>query len=323
MRVLVTGGAGFIGSHLCDALVARGDEVWCVDNLHLGREENVAHLRTNPRFHFQKLDVLDREPLDALFAEGCFDVVFHLAANSDIQRGVADSQVDLHLTFLSTFEVLQAMQRHGVRQVFLASTSAVFGDTDDLLHETYGPLEPVSFYGAAKLAAEAYLSVYVHSFGFRAWVLRFPNVVGERSTHGALHDFIERLRRDPSRLTVLGDGSQTKPYIYVKDLVRAILLVFERATEPLAVYHLAGEGMTSVREIAEIVVEEMGLSGIAIDYTGGKVGWVGDVPRFRYDTRKIRALGFVHQYASTEAVRVAVRAILGKPNRENHLGRVA
>jgi UDP-glucose 4-epimerase len=312
MRALVTGGAGFIGSHLCDALVARGDEVWCVDNLHLGREENVRHLAGHERFHFHKFDVLDRDALDRLFADARFDTVFHLAANSDIQRGVADSQVDLELTFLSTFEVLQAMLRHDVRRVFFASTSAIFGDTDDLLHETYGPLQPVSFYGAAKLAAEAYLSVYVHSFGFRAWVLRFPNVVGERATHGAVHDFIERLRRDPSHLAVLGDGSQTKPYLYVQDLVRAILLVVQQATEPLAVYHVAGEGMTSVREMAEIVVEEMGLAGIPIEYSGGKVGWKGDVPRFCYDTQKIRQLGFVHQYDSTEAVRVAVRAILGK-----------
>jgi UDP-glucose 4-epimerase len=312
MRALVTGGAGFIGSHLCDALIARGDEVWCVDNLHLGREENVRRLAGHERFHFHKLDVLDRDALDRLFADARFDTVFHLAANSDIQRGVADSQVDLELTFLSTFEVLQAMRRHDVRRVFFASTSAIFGDTSDPLHETFGPLQPVSFYGAAKLAAEAYLSVYVHSFGFRVWVLRFPNVVGERATHGAVHDFIERLRRDPSRLAVLGDGSQTKPYLYVQDLVQAILLVVQQATEPLAVYHVAGEGMTSVREMAEIVVEEMGLAGIPIEYSGGKVGWKGDVPRFCYATQKIRQLGFVHQYDSTEAVRVAVRAILGK-----------
>ena len=153
------------------------------------------------------------------------------------------------------------MQRHGVRRLFFASTSAVFGDTRQPLRETTGPLQPVSFYGAAKLAAEAFLSVFAHSFGFRSWVLRFPNVVGERSTHGAVHDFIARLRSDPSRLRVLGNGAQTKPYLYVKDLVDAILLVYDKATEPLAVYHVAGQGMTSVREIAEIVVEEMGLGG--------------------------------------------------------------
>jgi UDP-glucose 4-epimerase len=312
MRTLVTGGAGFIGSHLCDALLARGDEVCCVDNLHLGREENIRHLQGSGSFQFHKLDVLDREAIERLFAAAGFEAVYHLAANSDISRGSEDHALDLRLTFLTTVEVLEAMARHGVRRLFFASTSAVFGDTRQTLGETSGPLEPVSFYGASKLAAEGFLSVFAHSFGFRATVLRFPNVVGERSTHGAVFDFIGRLRADPSRLRVLGNGAQTKPYLYVKDLVRAILTVCDAPPEPLAVYHVAGAGMTSVRQIAEIVVEEMGLAGIAIEYTGGDRGWVGDVPYFQYDTSKIRGLGFQPRYDSTEAVRVAVRRILGK-----------
>ena len=310
MRALVTGGAGFIGSHLCDALIERGDEVWCVDNLHLGREANIQHLLAYGRFHFRRLDVLDRGELDRLFARARFDAVFHLAANSNIARGNDDRSLDLRLTFLTTVEVLDAMLRHRVRQAFFASSSAVFGDAQAALHEDFGPLRPVSLYGAAKLAAEAYLSVFAQSLGLRAAVLRFPNVVGERCTHGAVHDFIHRLRRDPSHLQVLGDGSQTKPYLYVRDLVRAILMVFDRAPERFAVYHVAGEGRTSVRQIAEMVVEEMGLDGIPIRYSGGKVGWVGDVPCFSYDTRKIRDLGFRHQYDSTEAVRVAIRRTL-------------
>jgi UDP-glucose 4-epimerase len=313
MRILVTGGAGFIGSHLCDALIARGDDVWCVDNLHLGREENIRHLAPRPGFHFRKLDVLDRKGLDALFAEVRFDAVFHLAANSDIQRGSEDHEVDLRLTFLTTFETLEAMRRHGVSRIFFASSSAVFGDADlAKLHENFGPLRPESFYGAAKLASEAYLSVFAGAFGFKVWVLRFPNVIGERCTHGVLHDFITRLRQDPSRLRVLGDGTQNKPYLYVSDLVEAILTVFDKAPEPFAVYHVAGEGLTSVREIAEMVVEEMGLKGIPIEYSGGKVGWVGDVPRYEYDVSKIRALGYTHRHNSTDAVRIAVRRILGK-----------
>jgi UDP-glucose 4-epimerase len=312
MRVLVTGGAGFIGSHLCDALVERGDEVFCVDDLSLGREENIAHLRHGPGFQFVKLDVLDPSGMDALLAGAGCEAVFHLAANSDIRRGSEDRQVDLQATFHSTLAVLEAMLRHGVRRIFFASTSAIFGDTREVLDEDFGPLRPVSFYGASKLAAEAYLSAFVHHFALRASVLRFPNVVGPRSTHGAVHDFIGRLREDPSRLVVLGDGSQTKPYLYVGDLVRAMLLVFDRAGSPLDVYHVAGEGQTSVGQIARIVVEEMGLDGIPIEYTGGSVGWVGDVPFFQYDTARIRRLGFAHRYDSTAAVRLAVRKILGK-----------
>jgi UDP-glucose 4-epimerase len=312
MRVLVTGGAGFIGSHLCDALVDRGDDVWCIDNLYLGREENICHLLPRANFRFVRANVLDRAALDDLFTAGRFEAVFHLAANSDIQQGSRDQDLDLQLTFMTTVETLKAMQRHGVRRVFFASTSAVFGDTPELLRETSGPLCPVSFYGACKLAAEAFLSVFAASFGFRACVLRFPNVVGERCTHGAVYDFIQRLRQDSTRLRVLGDGSQTKPYLYVKDLVEAILLTFEKAAGPLAIYHVAGDGLTSVRQIAETVIAEMGLQGTPIEYSGGKVGWVGDVPYFQYDVSKIRALGFRHRYNSTEAVRLAIRRILGK-----------
>ncbi|MGD0900157.1 MAG: NAD-dependent epimerase/dehydratase family protein [Thermoguttaceae bacterium] len=313
MRILITGGAGFIGSHLCEALLDRGDEVWCVDNLYLGKKENLAPCRSSPHFHFDQIDVLVRDDLDDLFVRAGFEAVFHLAANSDIARGSEDHALDLRLTFLSTTEVLEAMVRHGVKRIFLASSSAVFGDTPQALAETTGPLQPVSFYGASKLAAEAFVSVFAHTLGFQAWVLRFPNVVGERSTHGVLYDFVHRLRQDPARLRVLGDGSQTKPYLYVKDLVRAILTVWDKARdERYAVYHVAGTGLTSVRQIAEIVVEEMGLSGIPVEYGSGNRGWQGDVPCFQYDSGKISGLGFQPTYDSTQSVRIAVRKMLGK-----------
>jgi UDP-glucose 4-epimerase len=172
--------------------------------------------------------------------------------------------------------------------------------------------EPCSLYGAAKLAAEAYLSVFASIFGFKVWILRFPNVVGERSTHGALHDFIRRLKENPARLDVLGNGRQQKPYLYVKDIVRAILLVVEKATGSPALFHAAGEGLTTVREIAEMVIEEMGLKGIPVVYQSAEAGWAGDVPFYHYDTRKIAALGFRPEYNSTESVRIAIRKILSK-----------
>lgn len=312
MRVLVTGGAGFIGSHLCDALVERGEEVWCADNLHLGKEEHVAHLRSCPRFRFQQLDVLDRAGLEALFRAAGFDAVFHLAANSDIQRGAEDHELDLRLNFLTTHAVLEAMLRNGVRRICFASTSAVFGPARAALHEDFGPLRPISFYGASKLAAEAYLSVFADNFGFQARILRFPNVVGGRATHGAVHDFIGRLRRDPTRLLVLGNGAQSKPYLYVTDLVEAILLVFDKAEGPLAVFHAGSNDLASVRQMAEVVVEEMGLKGIPIEYAQGEQGWVGDVPHFQYDFRKIKQLGFRPRHSSLEAIRLAARKLLGK-----------
>ena len=314
MKILVTGGAGFIGSHLCDALIERKHEIWCVDNLHLGKMENIKHILGQSRFHFQKIDVLDKIGMDKLFREGSFDFVYHLAANSDIQRGGADHSVDLNLTFHSTFEILEQMLKHGVKRVFFASTSAVFGETKDRLHENSGPLRPISFYGASKLAGEAFISVYVNNYGFQASILRFPNVVGPRSTHGALHDFILKLKNNPKQLLVLGDGTQKKPYLFVTDLVKIMLLIAEKGEKPLAVYHASPEELTTVSEIVRIVLEEMKINNCVIKYTGGDRGWVGDVPYFNYDVSKLRSLGWVPERTSNEAIRLAVQHILRSTN---------
>jgi UDP-glucose 4-epimerase len=310
MRILVTGGAGFIGSHLCERLIGRGEQVWCVDNLRLGRRANIAHLAVLPAFRFHELDVLDRSALAALFDEAGFDAVFHLAANSDIAAGAADFRLDLQLNQLTTVAVLEAMQARGVKRLFFAGSSAIFGETDALLHEDFAPLEPISFYGASKLAAEAYISVCAHTFGLRAVILRFPNVVGERATHGVIHDFLRKLAADPGRLDVLGDGNQSKPYLYVGDLIEAVLTAWDKAESAFAVYHAAGIGSTSVREIAEIVVAAAGRADTRIVYGGGDRGWPGDVPCFRYDTSRLQALGWRPQRHSTAAVRYAVERIL-------------
>ncbi len=309
MRALVTGGAGFIGSHLCDRLIGQGAEVWCADNLYLGQRRNIAHLESSNRFHFVALDVLERKKLDALFADAKFDAVFHMAANSDIAAGVADPDLDLRLNQLTTLSVLEAMRVHGARRLFFASTSAVFGETAAVLHEDFGPLQPISFYGASKLAAEAYISTYANLFGMSAVVLRFPNVVGERATHGVIYDFLRKLEKNPAVLDVLGDGNQTKPYLYVADLVDAILLAWEKSSGPLSVYHAAGIGETSVREIAEIVVGAAGRPDTTIRYGAGDRGWPGDVPRFRYDISRLQGLGWQPRRHSTDAVRLAVERI--------------
>jgi UDP-glucose 4-epimerase len=310
MRTLVTGGAGFIGSHLCDRLLERGEQIWCADNLVLGRRRNIAHLEATPNFRFVEIDLLNEPAVTKLFADVHFDTVFHMAANSDIAAGVSNVRLDLERNQLTTISILEAMKAHGVGRLFFASTSAIFGETSVVLHEDTSPLRPISFYGASKLAAEAYISVFAHTFGVCAVILRFPNVVGERATHGVIFDFLRKLEIDRNELKVLGDGKQNKPYLYVVDLIDAIMTAWDKSNERFSVYHAAGIGQTSVREIAEIVVAAAGRPSTRIVFAGGDRGWPGDVPRFRYDTSRLETLGWRPQRHSTDAVCYAVERIL-------------
>ena len=311
MKILVTGGAGFIGSHLDDALVARGHNLTVVDNLVLGRKENIEHLIGSPNFRFIETDLLDMDKMRAIFSEGKFDMVYHLAANSDIQKGGKDPLVDYNLTFNTTFNVLQLLKEFEIKKFFFASTSAIYGETYDVLNEDYGPLKPVSNYGAGKLASEAFISAFSSTYGIQTWITRFPNVVGERFTHGVIYDFIKKLRNNPEELELLGNGEQCKPYVYVKDLVEAILYVIDHADEKYNVYMIGSDSRTKVKEIAAMVIEEMGLNA-KIRYTGGDRGWVGDVPEFRYDLTKINKLGWTAPHNSNESVRLAIQKALDK-----------
>ncbi len=310
MKILVTGGAGFIGSHLCDALIERGHQVSVVDNLILGREENIAHLITNPNFKFYREDINNKSGMKLIFDEG-FDMVYHLAANSDIQKGGKDPIVDYQLTFNTTFQILQLMKEYNIKKFFFASTSAIYGETYDVLNEDYGPLKPVSNYGAGKLASEAFISAFSTTYGIQTWITRFPNVVGERFTHGVIYDFIHKLLKNSNELEVLGNGEQCKPYVYVKDLVEGILFVIDHADESYNVYMLGSDSRTKVKEIAAMVIEEMGLNA-QIRYTGGDRGWVGDVPEFRYDLTKVNNLGWKAPHNSNDSVRIAIKKALGK-----------
>ena len=311
MNVLVTGGAGFIGSHLCDALHERGHNITVVDNLVLGRIENIRHLIGQPRFKFAQVDILDTDFMKIVFAEENFDMVYHLAANSDIQKGGQDPMVDYQMTFNTTFQILQLLKEFHIGKFFFASTSAIYGETRDVLHENYGPLCPVSNYGAGKLASEAFISAFSSMYHIQTWITRFPNVVGERFTHGVIYDFIHKLRQNPHELLVLGNGEQCKPYVYVKDLVDGILYVTDHAGELYNVYLLGSNTRTKVRDIAAMVIEEMGLDA-RIRYTGGDRGWVGDVPEFRYDLSKINALCWQAAHDSDASVRLAIQKALGK-----------
>lgn len=310
-NILITGGAGFIGSHLSDALLELGHKITVFDNLSLGRLSNIEEAQKNPNFKFIKGDILDKEALFEVFKNGNFDTVFHMAANSDIAKSHANPNVDFDNTLTTTYNVLLGMKEYGVKNIVFASTSAIYGDTGVAVTENYGPLFPISHYGASKLASEAYISSFCENYGFKAWITRFPNVVGERATHGAIYDFINKLRKNKNELEVLGDGTQIKPYLYVKDLVEAILLVWNTTNEQINYFNLGVESRTTVREMAKMVIEEMGLNA-EIKYTGGNKGWVGDVPAFSYSLDKIHSLGWNPKVSSNDAVRKSIRYILDK-----------
>lgn len=308
MHILVTGGAGFIGCHVCERLTGRNHSVVVADNLSLGHREHIAHLEGDS-LRFVEMDVTDQAALDALFAAEQFDAVFHMAANSDIARSHAEPATDFIATLGTTYAVLEAMRKHGVDQIIFASTSAIYGEAPGRLAEDHGPLKPISHYGAAKLASEAFLSSYGENYGIRSWITRFPNVVGDRLTHGAVYDFVRKLRVTPDRLEVLGDGTQEKPYIHADDLVEAMLLAWDRMDSRLNVVNVGGPTRATVKRMAEIVVEESGLDA-RIDFTGGDRGWKGDVPQIDYDTSRVQSLGWQPKLDSEGAVRAAARWML-------------
>jgi UDP-glucose 4-epimerase len=307
MNILVAGGAGFIGSHLCDALLNKGNKVIVADKLIMGAQ-NIEHLKNNDNFKFYEMELANQENVDRLFSENKIDAVYHMAANSDIQKGGKEPSIDFNDTLLTTRALLEGMRKADVKNLFFASTSAVYGEMPDVvLTEKTGGIKPVSYYGGAKLASEALISSYVSMCDMNTVIFRFPNVIGPRLTHGAVFDFIRKLRRNPKELEILGNGTQCKPYIYVLDLVDVIVKLTEEFKPGEDVYNISvkSEG-TTVTRIAEIVVDVLGLDDVEFKYTGGDRGWKGDVPRFEYDISKVLATGWEPKYTSDEAVRQTV-----------------
>ena len=307
MNILVAGGAGFIGSHLCDALLSKNNTVIVADKLIMG-SKNIEHLSQNTNFKFYEMELADQDNVDKLFGDNKIDIVYHMAANSDIQKSANDTSIDFNDTLLTTRVLLESMRKNNVKNIFFASTSAVYGEMPDIvLNEETGGLKPVSYYGGAKLASEALISSYVSMCDMNAVIFRFPNVIGPRLTHGVVYDFVKKLRNNPKELEILGNGTQCKPYIYVTDLVNAIVKLTEQFEPGVDVFNISvmSEG-TSVTHIAEIVVDVLGLSDVEFKYTGGDRGWKGDVPRFKYDISKVLATGWKPEYTSDEAVRKAV-----------------
>lgn len=307
-KVLVTGGAGFIGSHVVDRLLADGHEVVVFDNMTSGKMEFIAHHLNDPHFKLINGDLLQPDQV----LKACNDVgqVFHLAANPDVRIGASNTRMHFDQNVLATYNLLDAMHRQHVKEIAFTSSSTIYGQANIVpTPEDYGPLVPISMYGASKLACEAMITAYCHTFDMRSWIFRFANIIGDRGTHGIIVDFIHKLKRDPAHLEILGDGKQSKSYLYVRECVDAMMLVVLKGNDQVNIFNIGSEDTISATRIGEIVAEEMALDP-EFKYTGGSQGWKGDVPKMMLSIEKLKALGWKPGVGSEESVRVTARSLL-------------
>jgi UDP-glucose 4-epimerase len=310
MRYLVTGGAGFIGSHLVDRLVETG-AVTVYDDLSSGKKEFIAHHLGRAGFQFVPANLLEPDTLVKTMKG--HDVVLHLAANPEVRSDTQATDLDLKQGTIATYNVLEAMRTSGLRRIVFTSSSTVYGEAPPIpIAEDHGPLRPISLYGASKLASEGMVTAFCHLFSMQAWIFRLANVVGARATHGVIHDFRHKLQNDPKELEILGDGRQAKSYVHVSDCADGILYGFQHASDQVNTFNLGNSDTAGVTAIGRMVIEAMGLSSARLKYTGGDRGWPGDVPQVCLDTLRMERLGWKPRYSSEEAVRRAIRDILGK-----------
>ncbi len=309
MKIMVTGGAGFIGSHIVDRLVNEGHHVVVYDNLSSGKMEFIERHMDKDNFKFVKADLLD---FDTLLREmDGVDVVYHVAANPDVRLGAHDTKVHMEQNVKATYNVLEAMRIKDVRDIIFTSTSTVYGEATVIpTPEDYGPLIPISLYGASKLGAEAFIMSYAHTFDMHAVIYRFANIVGPRSTHGVIYDFIMKLKKNPQELEILGDGNQTKSYLYVEDCVDALIYGYENRKADVEIFNIGSDDWVNVRRIADIVVEEMHLENVKYKFTGGSRGWKGDVPKMLLSIDKIKSYGWEPKHQSEDSVRLTARYLI-------------
>ena len=308
----IAGGAGFIGSHFIDRFLGSNGtaRITVFDNFSSGREWHFEQHRSDRRLQIIRADVADLSSLT--HAIRGHDVVVHLASNPDIARAATEPEIDFHQGTALTSNIVEAMRRAGVSRLLYASGSGVYGDCGLAeLAEDHGPLTPASTYGASKLAGEALIASYCAMFGLTACAFRFGNVVGARQTHGVGFDFVRRLRSDPSRLRILGDGKQSKTYLHVSDVIDAVLAAFAQVRNGFAVFNVGTGDSITVTEIAEIAVQCLTLDPKpSFEYTGGERGWQGDVPVVRLDTRKLRSLGWEPMLNSRQAIYLSLKELI-------------
>jgi UDP-glucose 4-epimerase len=310
-KIIVTGGAGFIGSHLVDKLIAGGNEVTVIDNLSSGKMEFIEHHDQDPNFKLIKLDMLELEKLK-IAIKGA-DMVYHLAANPDVRLGEQNTRVHLEQNIIVTYNLLEAMRMNKLQNIAFTSTSTVYGEASIIpTPENYGPLIPISLYGASKLACEALITSYCHTFDMRSWIFRFANIVGERGTHGIIIDFINKLKTNPKALEILGDGQQRKSYIHVSDCIDGIMFAVNNSDEMANIFNIGSMDTINSTQIGELIVKEMGLHDVKFTYTGGSRGWKGDVPKMLLSIDKLQTLGWNPSHNSKSSVIAATKSTLEK-----------
>jgi UDP-glucose 4-epimerase len=301
-RILVTGGAGFIGSHLVDVLSKNKNEVSVVDNFSTGRKEYLSQSKNKVKIMEGDLRVLDFVMKNVKDV----DMVFHLAANYSVELSSKNPIFDFESNVITTLNILEAMRKNDIPTIVFTSSSTVYGESDKFPIPENAELKPISNYGASKVSAEAYIHSFSQLYGIKGLILRYANIIGPRSEHGIIPDFIKRLKKDRKKLLILGNGKQKKSYLYVSDCIDASLFALDHFNKSFDIFNVGSEEWITVDEIARIVCEEIGLTNVKFEYTGGDRGWLGDVLKFLLDIEKLRKLGWKPRYSIEQSIRKSV-----------------
>ncbi|HNX90608.1 MAG TPA: NAD-dependent epimerase/dehydratase family protein [Candidatus Omnitrophota bacterium] len=309
-KYFIVGGAGFIGSQVAESISKEEADslITIYDNFSSGKKWHLDNVKDKERLRIIKGDVKNKNRL--IRAMKGSDIVYHFAANPDIAKAVTYPEVDFWEGTYLVNNMIEAMRVNGIKKLIYASGSGIYGDAGEVeLDEEYPVKAPISTYGASKLGCEALISAYCHMFGMTGICFRFANVVGPRQTHGVGYDFVRKLLKDPRELGILGDGNQSKSYIYVTDIINAMRLLEKSGKEGYQYYNVATQDYITVKEIADIVLNVMGITGTKYNFTGEDRGWKGDVPVVRFNTDKIRALGWTNKCTSKEAITRSIESI--------------
>jgi UDP-glucose 4-epimerase len=315
--VLITGGAGFIGSHLTEHLLKMKQKIRILDNLSAGDLANLSVCLQSRNLELLDVDLLSRHKLEDA-VKNC-EIIFHLAANPEVKTGSTNPETHYQQNIVATFNLLEALRKAGdIKTLVFASSSTVYGEATKIpTPENYTPLKPISIYGATKLACEALITAYAYTYGFKTVIYRLANIVGSRNKHGVIHDFIQKLRKNPEELEILGDGTQTKSYLHISDCIEAMLMGIEKSKNQVEIYNVGSEDQITTTQIAKIIIKQLGLKNVKLNYTGGVNGgrgWKGDVKNMLLDINKLKTLGWKPKLSSRGAVKRATTELIAAPS---------